>query len=226
MNLPGGRRPVLIGLAGGTGSGKTTVAQAIFQRLAGRPVVVLEMDAYYLDHGGLPLEQRAAINYDHPLAFDKELLIDHLHELLAGRPVRRPVYDFRAHARLTTTVLVSPADVIILEGILVLEDERLRQVMDIKLYVDTDPDVRIIRRLQRDIRERGRSFASVVDQYLRVVRPMHLQFVEPSKRYADIVIPEGGENLVAIDVIASKIEHLLDQAAVAGASPAATSGSA
>ncbi len=203
------KRPVFIGIGGGTGSGKTTVARAIFQRLKGESLVIIEQDSYYRDLSHLPFEERVKVNFDHPLAFDTELLLSHLDALAARQPVAKPVYDFKTHTRTAATVTVEPHDVIILEGILVLEDERIRERLDIKLYVDTDADVRILRRLMRDIKERGRSLESVIEQYLTVVRPMHLQFAEPSKRYADIIIPEGGENQVAIDIIASKIEWIL-----------------
>ena len=208
-NLNLRKRPVFIGIGGGTGSGKTTVARAIFQRLKGESLVIIEQDSYYRDLSHLPFEERVKVNFDHPLAFDTELLLAHLDALAARRPVAKPVYDFKTHTRTAATMNVEPHDVIILEGILVLEDERIRDRLDIKLYVDTDADVRILRRLMRDIKERGRSLEAVIEQYLTVVRPMHLQFAEPSKRYADIIIPEGGENQVAIDIIASKIEWIL-----------------
>ena len=202
-------RPVFIGIAGGTGSGKTTVAEAILRQLPGVSILVIPQDAYYKDRSDLPLDERAHINYDHPLAFDTELLIANLEALRRWEPIEMPVYNFRVHNREPYTRHVEPADVVIVEGILILDDARLRELLDIKIYVDTDADVRILRRLLRDIRERGRTVESVVDQYLTSVRPMHLQFVEPSKRYADIIIPEGGENRVAIDVIAAKIENIL-----------------
>lgn len=203
------KRPVFIGIGGGTGSGKTTVARAIFQRLKGESLVIIEQDSYYRDLSHLPFGERVKVNFDHPLAFDTELLLAHLDDLATRQPIAKPIYDFKTHTRTTATVEVAPHDVIILEGILVLEDARIRERLDIKLYVDTDADVRILRRLVRDIKERGRSLESVIEQYLTVVRPMHLQFAEPSKRYADIIIPEGGENQVAIDIIASKIEWIL-----------------
>lgn len=202
-------RPVFIGIGGGTGSGKTTVARSIFQRLKGESLVIIEQDSYYRDLAHLPFEERVKVNFDHPLAFDTELILEHLDDLAAWKPVAKPVYDFKTHTRTTATITVAPHDVVILEGILVLEDSRIRDRLEIKLYVDTDADVRILRRMMRDIRDRGRNLESVIEQYLTVVRPMHLQFVEPSKRYADIIIPEGGENQVAIDIIASKIEWIL-----------------
>jgi len=184
-------KPLLIGIAGGTGSGKTSVTRAIVEALPPDTVAVLEHDSYYKDQSHLSFAQRLQTNYDHPLAFDTPLLIEHLQQLLQGKPIAKPVYSFVEHTRLPETVLVPSRPVIILEGILILEDERIRNLLDIKVYVDTDADVRIIRRIIRDIRERGRTLESVVNQYLEVVRPMHLQFVEPTKRYADIIIPKA-----------------------------------
>ncbi|OUM83618.1 MAG: uridine kinase [Caldibacillus debilis] len=204
-------KPVVIGVAGGSSSGKTTVAKAICERLGHQSIVLIEQDAYYKDQSQLPFEERLKVNYDHPLAFDTELLIEHLQKLIRYEPIDMPVYDYKAYTRSTATIRVEPRDVIILEGILVLEDERLRKLMDIKLFVDADPDIRIIRRLQRDILERGRSMESVIRQYLEVVRPMHNQFIEPTKRYADIIIPEGGKNAVAIDLMVTKIKTILEK---------------
>lgn len=175
---------------------------------------MLEQDLYYKDQSHLPFEERLNTNYDHPLAFDNDYLIEHLQELLKYRPIKKPIYDYKMHTRSEEVVHVEPKDVIILEGILVLEDERLRDLMDIKLYVDTDADLRIIRRMLRDIKERGRSIDSVIEQYISVVRPMHNQFVEPTKRYADIIIPEGGQNRVAIDLMVTKIQTILEQNAI------------
>lgn len=204
-------KPVVIGVAGGSSSGKTTVAKAICERLGHQSIVLIEQDAYYKDQSQLPFEERLKVNYDHPLAFDTELLIEHLQKLICYEPIDMPVYDYKAYTRSKATIRVEPRDVIILEGILVLEDERLRKLMDIKLFVDADPDIRIIRRLQRDILERGRSMESVIRQYLEVVRPMHNQFIEPTKRYADIIIPEGGKNAVAIDLMVTKIRSILEK---------------
>lgn len=203
--------PIVIGVAGGTGSGKTTVAREIYRQFEDQGVIMIEQDAYYKDQSQLSFEQREKTNYDHPLAFDTDLLIDHIQQLLQRQPIEKPKYDFKIHTRSSQVIPVEPGEVIILEGILVLEDERLRNLMDIKIFVDTDADVRIIRRLMRDIEERGRTLNSVVDQYLEVVRPMHTQFVEPSKRYADIIIPEGGKNRVAIDLMVTKIRTILEQ---------------
>jgi uridine kinase len=206
--------PVVIGVAGGTGSGKTTVARAILKRVPVRAgtsrISLIQHDAYYKDLSELPLSQRALRNFDHPDALDNELLIAHLKELKAGRPVEMPVYDFTTHARTAETQKVEPHRVILVEGILIFEDEALRELMDVKIYVDTQADIRFIRRLKRDLEERGRTMESVVHQYLATVRPMHEQFVEPSKRYADIIIPEGGFNEVAMDLIAARIKALLE----------------
>lgn len=205
------KKPIVIGVAGGSGSGKTSVTRAIFESFKGHSILMIEQDYYYKDQSGLPFEERLKTNYDHPLAFDNDLLIKHINKLLKFEPVNKPVYDYSIHTRSEEVILVEPKDVIILEGILVLEDERLRDLMDIKLFVDTDADLRIIRRLFRDIKERGRSMDSVIDQYVNVVRPMHNQFIEPTKRYADIIIPEGGHNHVAIDLMVTKIQTILEQ---------------
>ncbi|WP_079530358.1 uridine kinase [Halobacillus hunanensis] len=202
-------KPVVIGVAGGTGSGKTSVTRSIIQRFADKTILMVEQDYYYKDQSHLPLEERLKTNYDHPLAFDNDLLIDHLKDLIQEKPVSKPVYDYKMHTRSDETIQIEPKEVIIVEGILVLEDARLRDLMDIKVFVDTDADVRIIRRMMRDINERGRTLDSVIEQYINVVRPMHLQFVEPTKRYADLIIPEGGQNHVAIDLMATKIQTVL-----------------
>lgn len=207
------RRPVLIGVAGGTGSGKTSVTRAISENLGEDSILIIEQDAYYKDQSDKSFEERLKTNYDHPLAFDTDLLIEHLQKLLRYEPIDKPVYDYKRHTRSKEVIRLEPKDVIILEGILVLEDERLRSLMDIKLYVDTDADLRIIRRIIRDTRERGRTLESVIDQYINVVRPMHNQFVEPTKRYADIIIPEGGHNTVAIDLMVTKIKAILEEKA-------------
>jgi uridine kinase len=201
--------PIIIGVAGGTGSGKTTVAREIYRQFENMSVVMIEQDSYYKDQSHLTLEERTHTNYDHPMAFDNDLLVEHLECLRRNESIEKPVYDYRLHTRAQETVLVEPKDVIILEGILILEDERLRNLMDIKVFVDTDADVRIIRRMLRDIEERGRTIESVVEQYLSVVRPMHMQFIEPTKRYADIIVPEGGYNRVAIDLLTTKINTVL-----------------
>ena len=199
----------MIGLAGGSGSGKTMVTRRLIEQLGSERMIVVEQDSYYKDLSHLPFEERAAQNFDHPDAMDSELLIRHIQELLQGRAIDIPVYDFTHHLRRRDTRSTGPHDVIVLEGILILDNPKLRELMDIKVYVDTDADVRFIRRLKRDTQERGRTMASVIAQYERTVRPMHLQFVEPTKRYADIIIPEGGFNEVAIDLLRTKIEALL-----------------
>ncbi|MBD1370814.1 uridine kinase [Hazenella sp. IB182357] len=206
------QRPAVIGVAGGTGSGKTTVTRKLVEQFS-ESVVYIEQDSYYKNQSHLSLEERIKTNYDHPLAFDNDLLIEHLYGLLKYESVEKPVYDYKMHTRAEETITLEPKNVIILEGILILDDERLRDLMDIKVFVDTDADVRILRRIDRDIKERGRTFESVMEQYLKVVRPMHLQFVEPSKRYADLIVPEGGRNVVAINLLINQIRthlHSLD----------------
>ena len=206
-----GKKPIVIGVAGGSGSGKTSVTKAIFDHFTEKSILMLEQDYYYKDQTDVPMEERLQTNYDHPLAFDNDLLIEHIQHLLNYDTVNKPVYDYTIHTRSSQVIEVEPKDVIIVEGILVLEDERLRNLMDIKLYVDTDADLRIIRRMLRDIKERGRTIDSVIEQYVTVVRPMHNQFIEPTKRYADIIIPEGGQNHVAIDLMVTKIQTILEQ---------------
>src|SRR5699024_7294030 len=205
-----GNRPVIIGVAGGSGSGKTSVTRAICERFGEEKILVIEQDYYYKDQSHLTFEERLETNYDHPLAFDNELLVEHVKTLLNNKPIEKPVYDYKLHTHSQEVIHVEPKQVIIVEGILILEHLPLVDLMDIKVFVDTDADVRIIRRLLRDIKERGRSLDSVIQQYIESVRPMHLQFVEPAKRYEDIIIPEGGENHVAIDLLATKVKHILD----------------
>jgi uridine kinase len=209
-----GKKPIVIGIAGGTGSGKTSVTKAIYDQFKGHSILMIQQDSYYRDQTHLPMEERLKTNYDHPLAFDNDLFIDHIKDLLQYKAIEKPVYDYTIHTRSSETIPVEPKEVIILEGILVLEDERLRDLMDIKIFVDTDADLRILRRIQRDIKERGRTVDSVVDQYVNVVRPMHNQFCEPSKKFADIIIPEGGQNFVAIDLMATKIQTILERVSV------------
>ncbi|HES5145521.1 TPA: uridine kinase [Streptococcus pyogenes] len=205
------KKPIIIGVTGGSGGGKTSVSRAILDRFPNARIAMIQHDSYYKDQSHMSFEERVKTNYDHPLAFDTDFMIQQLKELLAGRPVDIPIYDYKKHTRSNTTFRQDPQDVIIVEGILVLEDERLRDLMDIKLFVDTDDDIRIIRRIKRDMMERGRSLESIIDQYTSVVKPMYHQFIEPSKRYADIVIPEGVSNVVAIDVINSKIASILGE---------------
>ncbi len=202
-------RPFMIGIAGGSGSGKTTVVREIIRAIGDRDVLVLMHDSYYRDRSDLPLEERRRANYDHPEALETSLMVEHLRRLEQWQPVDLPLYDFATYTRRPESLHVQPRQVIIIEGILVLADERLRSFMDIKVFVEADPDVRLIRRLQRDVRERGRTLDSVIEQYLRTVRPMHLEFVEPSKRYADIIIPVGGYNTVGVDMLVTKIQASL-----------------
>jgi len=206
-------QPILIGVAGGTGSGKTTVANQILRRVGAEHITYIPHDAYYRDHSHLPSHLRNQVNFDHPDSLETELLIEHLKILRAGRAVEIPIYDFTTHTRTQRTRHVKPAPVILVEGILVFAEPELRALFDVKLYVDTDADVRFVRRLRRDIEERGRSVESVCEQYLSTVRPMHLEFVEPSKRYADVIIPEGGFNEVAIEMVAARIRWLLEEQA-------------
>ncbi len=227
------KHPIVIGVAGGSASGKTTVSRAIFDKFSGHSILLLEEDSYY-KKSNLPFAEREKINYDHPLSFDTDLLYQQLQDLLNYKTIEKPVYDYTTHNRSDEVVRVEPKEVIILEGILVLFDERLRNLMDIKVFVntdddiriirriqrdlmdikvfvDTDDDIRIIRRIQRDMKERGRTLQSVIDQYLDTVKPMYHQFIEPTKRYADIIVPEGGKNQVAIDLLATKIKDILVQ---------------
>jgi uridine kinase len=209
-NNPGTPRParLVIGVAGGSGSGKTTVVRRIIESIGDDQVTVLEHDRYYRDRNDLRLEERAALNYDHPDSLETDLLVRHLHELRSGRTVEMPAYDFARYARQSVTVPARTRKAIIVEGILIFTDAALRALMDVKVFVDADDDTRFIRRLQRDIAERGRTVSSVVEQYLGTVKPMHLEFVEPSKRYADIIIPLGGHNTVAIDMLLTLIRGL------------------
>jgi len=204
-------KPLLTGVAGGSGSGKTTVSTAIADAVGTHRVAILAEDAYYREYGHLPEAERATINYDHPDTIETELLLSHLHALLEGAAIQRPIYDFTTYTRRLETHRVEPRPVLIVEGILILADATLRQLLDIKVFVDADADLRFIRRLTRDVHERGRSVDSVITQYLSTVRPMHLAFVEPSKRYADIIVPEGGQNRVAIDLLRSAILYALRQ---------------
>ena len=202
-------RPFLLGVAGGTGSGKTTVARAILRAVGEGRVGLIEQDSYYRDVEWASDGDLLHHNFDHPSALDDELLVAHLAELRAGRPVAAPVYDFVRHRRTDRTRAVEPLPVVVLEGILILADPAVRAMLDFKIYVDTDADLRLIRRLERDIDERGRSLADVLRQYQQSVRPMHLEFVEPSKRWADVIIPEGGENLVALEMVVARVEKIV-----------------
>ncbi|MEY8415346.1 uridine kinase [Tissierella praeacuta DSM 18095] len=204
------KRPLLIGITGGTGSGKSTVSKEIFKSIHEKKITVIEQDSYYKDQSNLTFEERVKTNYDHPLAFDNELLVKHLRDLMDNKAIEKPIYDFENHTRKKETISVEPKDIIILEGILILFEEEIRNLLDIKVFVDTDSDVRVIRRILRDIKDRGRTLDSVILQYMETVRPAHLQFIEPTKRYADIIIPEGGYNKVAIDIIVAKINSILN----------------
>lgn len=202
--------PLVIGIAGGSGSGKTTVANAILERVGRRHIAYLPHDAYYKDLKDLPKNQREEINFDHPNSLETGLLRRHILELKDGQGIHLPVYDFKTHSRTDQSIFIEPQDVIIVEGILIFVEAALRELFDVKIFVDTDPDLRFIRRLTRDISERGRTTESVINQYLTTVRPMHLEFAEPSKRYADVIIPEGGYNTVALDMVVARIEALID----------------
>jgi len=200
---------LVVGIAGGTGSGKTTVAKKIGAALPQGGVAMIEFDAYYRDRPDLSFDERGLLNFDHPDSLETELLVDHLGELKAGRAIDAPIYDFKTHRRMEESRRVEPATIVIVEGILVFVDHRLRDRFDMKIFVDTDPDIRVFRRIRRDMEQRGRTFESIREQYYKTVRPMHLQFVEPSKRWADLIIPEGGNNKVALDLIISKLENVL-----------------
>lgn len=208
------QKPIVIGVTGGSASGKTSVSRAIFDHFGGHSLLMLQQDSYY-KHSDLPFEERQKINYDHPLAFDNELLHKQLRQLIDREAIDKPVYDYADHNRSKEVVHVEPKDVIIVEGILILADETLRNLMDIKVYVDTDDDIRIIRRIRRDLTERGRTLDDVIRQYLATVKPSHHQFIEPTKRYADLIVPEGGTNQVAIDLLVTKIRAILAERGLA-----------
>jgi uridine kinase len=201
---------MVVGIAGGTGSGKTTLADLILRSVGAEKIAYLSHDAYYRDQNHLPFEDRARVNYDHPDSLETDLLIHHIQQLLAGQAIEMPVYDFSIHNRKDVSIHIEPKPVILVEGILIFTEKDLRKLFDMKIFVDTDPDIRFIRRLSRDIEERGRTVQSVIDQYLLTVRPMHLEFVETSKRYADIIVPEGGLNVVALDMVIARLQSLLN----------------
>ena len=207
-------KPLIIGIAGGSGSGKSTVARKVAGALSSLSVAFIDMDAYYRNFTSISLEERRKLNWDHPDAFDFDLLTDHLQDLSARRTIDKPVYDFVSHLRSAETVRVPPSDVIVIDGILLFVDERVRELCDVKVFVDAEADIRLIRRLRRDMRKRGRPLNEILDQYLHTVQPMHLQFVEPSKRYADIIVPRGGHNSIAIEMIVAKISQRLAAALV------------
>jgi uridine kinase len=202
-------KPLIIGIAGGSGSGKSTVARKVAESLSGASVAFIDMDAYYRNFAHLPMDERRRVNWDHPDAFDHELLASHLARLVAGEAIEKPVYDFVAHVRSERVERVEPADVIVIDGILLFVDERIRALCDVKVFVDTDSDIRLVRRIRRDMLRRGRPLDEILEQYLSTVQPMHLQFVEPSKRYADVIVPRGGHNAVAIEMIIAKIQRRL-----------------
>nr|WP_036065156.1 uridine kinase [Listeria grandensis]EUJ25036.1 uridine/cytidine kinase [Listeria grandensis FSL F6-0971] len=204
------KKPIVVGVTGGSGSGKTSVSKAIYDHFTGHSILMLEQDFYYKDQAEMAFEERLKTNYDHPLAFDTDLLIRHVKQLLHYEAIDKPVYDYELYTRSSEIIHQEPREVIILEGILILEDPRLRDLMDIKVYVDTDDDIRILRRMVRDVNERGRTMESVIEQYLTVVKPMYQKFIEPTKKYADIIIPEGGENKVAIDLMTTKVAAILE----------------
>jgi uridine kinase len=203
-------QPLLIGIAGGTGSGKSTVASKIAAGLPDDSVAIIDHDSYYKEHSHLTVEERARLNFDHPDALDNDLLVAHLEQLRAGRAVDIPIYDFKTHGRAAEKRHLEPRRILIVEGILVFVEERVRKLLDVKIFVDTDADIRVFRRIRRDLEHRGRTFQSIREQYYKTVRPMHLQFVEPSKRWADLIVPEGGDNHIAIDLILGKLRHVLD----------------
>ena len=202
-------KPFIIGIAGGTGSGKTTVARKIAQALPNASVAFLDMDGYYRNFAHLPMDERRQVNWDHPEAFDLDLFVSHLSQLARGEPIDKPVYDFTTHVRSARTERITSADVIVVDGILLFVDERVRAMCDVKVFVDADPDIRLVRRIQRDMSERNRPLEEILQQYLTTVRPMHQQFVEPGKRYADIILPHGGQNAVAIEMILTTIQRRL-----------------
>lgn len=202
--------PLVLGLAGGTGSGKTTVANEILARVGQTHVSYIAHDAYYKDLSNLPKAQKDLINFDHPNSLETDLMIEHLKELINGNSINLPTYDFSIHTRTDKTITINPNPIILVEGILIFAEPRLRELFDVKLFVDTDADIRLVRRIRRDITERGRTIESVLEQYVKTVRPMHLEFVEPSKRYADIIIPEGGYNKVALDMVTARIFRLIN----------------
>ena len=203
------KKPIVIGVTGGSGSGKTSVSRKILANFPDLTICKIDQDYYYKDQSHMPFEERIKTNYDHPFAFDTDLLIEHMNKLINFESIEEPVYDYENHTRSDKTIHQEPKDVILIEGILILEDERLRNLMDIKVYVDTDDDIRIIRRIKRDMVERGRTLDSIINQYMSVVKPMHHQFIEPTKKFADIIIPEGGSNRVAIDLMTTKIASIL-----------------
>lgn len=205
------KTPLFIGITGGSGSGKTTIVNKIFSEVPEKSIAIIEQDAYYKDQSHLSYEDRCKTNYDHPFAFDTDLLIEHIELLKNGHAIEKPLYDYEIHNRKKETMLIEPKEIIIIEGLLVFYDERIRNLLDIKIFVDTDADLRLIRRIVRDINERARTVDSVIAQYINTVRPAHEQFIEPTKKYADIIVTEGGNNLVAVDLMVTKIKSCMDK---------------
>lgn len=206
-------RPVVIGITGGSGSGKTSIANTLMEHFAGKSITLIHQDAYYKDQSHMTMDERIKTNYDHPSAFDNDLMVSQLKRLLNYEAIEMPIYDYTIHTRAANTELINPAEVILVEGLMVLENEDLRNVTDVKIFVDTDADIRIIRRIARDTVERGRTLESITEQYINVVRPMHNQFIEPTKEFADIIVPEGAKNTIAIDLLITKIQSILESKA-------------
>ena len=204
-------RPVVIGIAGGTCSGKTSIAETLIEGLDTNSINIIRQDDYYKDQSDLPMEERVKTNYDHPLAFDFDLMVDHLHDLIQRKTIEKPTYDYTVHNRSKVTEIIQPSDVIIIEGLFALYDKEIRDLEDIKIFVDTASDERFIRRLQRDVHERARTVDSITTQYMNTVRPMHNQFIEPTKQYADVIIPQGKSNSVAIDLLKTKINSIINE---------------
>jgi uridine kinase len=203
------KKPIFIGISGGSGSGKTTIVNRIYSEVPEKSICIIEHDAYYKDQSGLTYEQRCKTNYDHPFAFDTDLFVEHIKRLKDGETIEKPIYDYEIHNRKKENIMVDPKEIIIVEGLLVFYEEKIRELLDIKIFVDTDADIRIMRRIMRDMKERGRTLDSIMSQYINTVRPAHEQFIEPSKKYADIIVTEGGNNLVAVDLMVTKIKSLL-----------------
>lgn len=203
------KKPIFIGISGGSGSGKTTIVNRIYSEVPEKCISIVEHDAYYKDQSNLTFEERCKTNYDHPFAFDTDLFVEHIKDLKSGQFVEKPIYDYEIHNRKKDTIIVEPKEIVIVEGLLVFYEERIRELLDIKIFVDTDADIRIMRRIMRDMKERGRTLDSIIAQYINTVRPAHEQFIEPSKKYADIIVTEGGNNLVAVDLMVTKIKSLL-----------------
>ena len=202
-------KPIFIGISGGSGSGKTTIVNRIYSEVPEKSISIIEHDAYYKDQSNITFDERCKTNYDHPFAFDTDLFVEHIQSLKSGQIIEKPIYDYEIHNRKEDKIIIEPKEIIIVEGLLVFYEERIRELLDIKIFVDTDADIRIMRRIMRDMKDRGRSLDSIIAQYINTVRPAHEQFIEPSKKYADIIVTEGGNNLVAVDLMVTKIKSLL-----------------